>query len=70
MPPMTTPPPTATRLEINGIVQGVGFRPFVYGLAHEQGVVGWVCNTVDGVVVEAEVVDEEEEDVGWFWHVL
>lgn len=35
-------------------MQGVGFRPFVYRLADELGLTGWVTNTTDGVVVEAE----------------
>jgi hydrogenase maturation protein HypF len=34
-------------------VQGVGFRPFVYRLAREEGVTGSVCNDARGVVVEA-----------------
>jgi hydrogenase maturation protein HypF len=40
---------TAKRLEINGIVQGVGFRPFVYQLARHHGLTGEVANTVTGV---------------------
>lgn len=39
---------------IRGIVQGVGFRPFVYRLASESGVCGTVCNTTEGVRVEIE----------------
>lgn len=42
------------RLRFSGIVQGVGFRPFIYRLAVEHGLVGWVRNTHDGVVVEVE----------------
>jgi hydrogenase maturation protein HypF len=42
------------RLRIEGIVQGVGFRPFVYQLAHRLQVAGWVLNDSRGVVVEAE----------------
>ncbi|MBT4502155.1 MAG: hypothetical protein HOC74_30765, partial [Gemmatimonadetes bacterium] len=30
------------RVEIGGVVQGVGFRPFVYRLAREMGLGGWV----------------------------
>jgi len=42
------------RLEIEGIVQGVGFRPFVYHQATAQGLAGWVKNTAEGVVIEVE----------------
>jgi hydrogenase maturation protein HypF len=42
------------RLRVRGVVQGVGFRPFVYRLAHRHGVAGFVLNDADGVVVEAE----------------
>lgn len=42
------------RLEIDGIVQGVGFRPFVYRLALRFGLSGWVRNTGQGVEVEVE----------------
>lgn len=36
-------------IHIEGQVQGVGFRPFVYLLARDYGLKGWVNNTVDGV---------------------
>ena len=39
---------------IQGIVQGVGFRPFVYRLAHELGLTGWVRNTPAGVLLEIQ----------------
>ena len=42
------------RIKVDGIVQGVGFRPFVYRIAAELGLTGWVNNTSDGVVIEAE----------------
>ncbi len=41
-------------LYINGRVQGVGFRPFVYTLANELGVKGTIKNSGEGVVIEAE----------------
>lgn len=41
-------------MRINGIVQGVGFRPFVYGLATRLGLAGHVGNDVDGVFIEVE----------------
>jgi hydrogenase maturation protein HypF len=39
---------------VRGAVQGVGFRPFVYRLAREMGLAGWVNNSAQGVFVEAE----------------
>jgi hydrogenase maturation protein HypF len=42
------------RVRITGVVQGVGFRPFVYRLATERGIAGWVLNGEDGVHVWAE----------------
>jgi len=41
-------------IHLNGIVQGVGFRPFVYKLAHELGVKGWVNNSSQGLYIHAE----------------
>lgn len=43
----------AVQIHITGIVQGVGFRPFVYGLAQRYGLVGWVRNTSAGVDILA-----------------
>lgn len=45
---------TRLRLVVRGAVQGVGFRPFVYRLAQELGLPGWVTNTADGVLMEVE----------------
>ncbi len=42
------------RLEIRGAVQGVGFRPFVYRLARELALAGWVRNDSHGVEIEIE----------------
>jgi len=42
------------RLEVRGAVQGVGFRPFVYRLARELSLDGWVVNDTRGVVIEVE----------------
>ncbi|MFQ6115963.1 MAG: carbamoyltransferase HypF, partial [bacterium] len=42
------------RIQINGIVQGVGFRPFVYRLAQEYKLGGFVNNSSDGVLIEVE----------------
>jgi hydrogenase maturation protein HypF len=44
----------ARHIHITGIVQGVGFRPFVYGLATRYGLRGWVCNTSAGVDIEVD----------------
>jgi hydrogenase maturation protein HypF len=41
-------------IKVFGVVQGVGFRPFVYQLAHEHGLTGWVCNTSEDVKIEVE----------------
>jgi len=58
---MTSFPPLRRRLLVDGIVQGVGFRPFVYNLARSENLLGFVTNTSDGVVIEvqgpAEVLD-------------
>ena len=43
---------------ISGIVQGVGFRPFVYQLAAKHGLNGWVRNTSAGVEIEAEGIEQ------------
>jgi len=57
-PRVPAPPQTATlqrlRVEIRGAVQGVGFRPFVYRLATELALTGWVINDVRGVFIEVE----------------
>jgi hydrogenase maturation protein HypF len=41
-------------IRVEGVVQGVGFRPFVYSLATRLGLSGWVGNDVDGVFAEVE----------------
>src|SRR5579862_2703611 len=42
------------RIALRGAVQGVGFRPFVYRLATELSLTGWVLNSSSGLVVEVE----------------
>ncbi len=37
-----------------GVVQGVGFRPFVYRLAHEESLAGFIANDTEGVTIEIE----------------
>ena len=41
-----------------GVVQGVGFRPFVYRLAFEEGLAGFIGNDTDGVTIEVEGPEE------------
>jgi hydrogenase maturation protein HypF len=45
---------SARRVTVTGVVQGVGFRPFIYGLAQRHALTGWVRNTSAGVEIEAE----------------
>ncbi len=42
------------RQEVRGVVQGVGFRPFVYRLATDEGLDGFISNSTDGVTIEVE----------------
>lgn len=42
------------KIHITGVVQGVGFRPFIYQLANQFGLKGWVLNASDGVWIEVE----------------
>ena len=42
------------RIEVSGVVQGVGFRPFLFSLAEKYDLRGEVSNTPDGVRVVAE----------------
>lgn len=44
----------ARDIHVTGIVQGVGFRPFIYRLAKRYLVNGWVLNATDGVFIHAE----------------
>jgi hydrogenase maturation protein HypF len=45
---------TRVRIVICGAVQGVGFRPFVFRLAEQLRLNGWVSNSTEGVVIEAD----------------
>jgi hydrogenase maturation protein HypF len=47
-------PPIRKRVHVRGIVQGVGFRPFVYNLARMLGLTGYVFNSSAGVTIEIE----------------
>ncbi len=42
------------RISVGGIVQGVGFRPFIYRLAHRYGLAGHVLNNPEGVNIEVQ----------------
>jgi hydrogenase maturation protein HypF len=42
------------RVVVRGAVQGVGFRPFIFRLATELGLPGWVLNSAQGVFIEVE----------------
>ena len=42
------------RIIVRGMVQGVGFRPFIYRLANDHELKGWVLNSTEGVVTEVE----------------
>ena len=48
---------TACSVRVRGVVQGVGFRPFVYRLAHAHALTGWVVNRDDGVEIHVEGPD-------------
>jgi hydrogenase maturation protein HypF len=45
---------SGVRIHIQGVVQGVGFRPFVFSLAEAQLLTGWVRNTSAGVEIEVD----------------
>ncbi|MBI4799957.1 MAG: carbamoyltransferase HypF [Desulfarculus sp.] len=52
---MAAPPEhSRERVRIGGVVQGVGFRPFVFNLAHDLDLTGWVTNTAAGVELEVQ----------------
>ena len=55
-------PRIANFIHINGIVQGVGFRPFVWQLARHHGICGTVANTSSGVQIHAEGSPENMEN--------
>ncbi len=49
-------------VRVEGVVQGVGFRPFVYQAATARGLAGWVCNRRDGLGLEAEGPEDAVRD--------
>ena len=46
--------PNGYSITVRGVVQGVGFRPFVYRLARTNNLKGWVSNTERGVAIHVE----------------
>jgi len=62
MPPPDRPPNAARlAIEVRGVVQGVGFRPFVYNAARFRGLSGWVRNDSDAVRIEVQGPPEDLE---------
>ena len=57
--PLEVGSPVRLRVEVRGVVQGVGFRPFVYRLAHKFDLNGWVRNTSGNVTIEVEGQEAE-----------
>jgi hydrogenase maturation protein HypF len=55
----TAPPITARLVRVTGVVQGVGFRPFVYRLAGRHTLAGWVRNVAGAVEIRVEGTAEE-----------
>lgn len=53
---------TRVVVEIKGIVQGVGFRPFVYNQARKYGLKGWVYNSGGGLTMELEGLDSTVQE--------
>ncbi len=50
------------RITITGIVQGVGFRPFIFNLANNMELKGWVGNTDSNVIIEIETGENRLEE--------
>ncbi len=53
-----SPDPQTLCLRVQGVVQGVGFRPFVFRLAQALGLSGWVRNDLEGVLIEVSATPE------------
>jgi hydrogenase maturation protein HypF len=51
------------KVSVRGAVQGVGFRPFIYRVATQLGLNGWVSNSTQGVLVE---VERDRDDLNKF----
>jgi hydrogenase maturation protein HypF len=61
--PMPAPKRTIgrRRIRVRGVVQGVGYRPFLFRLAEEEQLAGWVTNDSEGVLAEVEGDTEQIE---------
>ncbi|HEV3446349.1 MAG TPA: acylphosphatase [Gemmataceae bacterium] len=49
-------------ITVQGVVQGVGFRPFIYRLASELGLCGYVMNRTGDVWIEVESRNEKDDN--------
>ena len=49
------------KIIIHGRVQGVGFRPFIYNLAHQNSLDGWIKNTHNGVEIHVTGLDKNHQ---------
>jgi hydrogenase maturation protein HypF len=49
-------------ITLTGLLQGIGFRPYVYRLANTHQLAGWVANNGDGVVLEVEGKPQQIND--------
>ncbi|HEA46837.1 MAG TPA: carbamoyltransferase HypF, partial [bacterium] len=57
----------AARIEVSGVVQGVGFRPFIHRLAEVYNLKGWVLNSGKGVIID---VEGERENIRNFYQKI
>lgn len=53
---------TSLIINIEGLVQGVGFRPFIYRTAYKNNIKGWVLNKSDSVEIRAEGINKNIND--------
>jgi hydrogenase maturation protein HypF len=56
-------------IKITGLLQGVGFRPFIYRIAIANQVKCWVVNNVRGVTFEAEAEEHHLTDIFYIFVV-
>jgi len=52
--PDSKPAIVRRRIRVRGVVQGVGYRPFIFRLAKEEHLAGWVSNDSEGLIAEVE----------------